>query len=90
MAFKFIIGDKGKAWRIEKDAEFLMGKAVGDKVEGKEFEADLDGYEFEITGGSDISGFPLSKDADGIGLKRVLTTIVIFRSVTSSPTRRYA
>ena len=72
MAFKFIIGDKGKAWRMEKDAEFLIGKSIGDKIDGKEFGGDLDGYEFEMSGGSDISGFPLSKDADGIGLKRVL------------------
>ena len=72
MAFKFIIGDKGKAWRMEKDAEFLVGKSIGDKIDGKDFGGDLDGYELEISGGSDISGFPLSKDADGIGLKRVL------------------
>lgn len=72
MAFKFIIGDKGKAWRMERDAEFLVGKSIGDTVEGKEFGADLEGYQLEMSGGSDISGFPLSKDADGIGLKRVL------------------
>jgi|SRR3989344_1107610 len=74
MAFKFIIGDKGKAWRMEKDAEFLIGKSIGDVIEGKEFGADLEGYQLEMSGGSDISGFPLSKDADGIGLKRVLLT----------------
>lgn len=72
MAFKFIIGDKGKAWRMERDAEFLVGKSIGDIVEGKEFGADLEGYQLEMSGGSDISGFPLSKDAGGIGLKRVL------------------
>jgi len=49
MAFKFIIGDKGKAWRMEKDAEFLIGKSIGDKIDGKEFGGDLDGYEFEMT-----------------------------------------
>ena len=74
MTFKFIIGHKGKAWRMEKDADFSIGKAIGDKIEGKELGNELDGYEFEITGGSDIAGFPLSKDVEGIGLKRVLLT----------------
>ncbi len=75
MPFKFIIGDsKGKAWRIEREAEFLVGKSVGDKVEGKEFGHDYEGYEFEISGGSDTSGFPLYKETEGIGLRRVLFT----------------
>jgi len=72
MAFKFVIGHKGKAWKVEKDADFIIGKTIGDKIEGKELGNDLDEYEFEITGGSDIAGFPLSKDVEGIGLKRVL------------------
>ncbi len=72
MAFKIIIGDKGKAWRMEKDAEFLVGLSVGDKFDGKELGNELEGYELGITGGSDISGFPLYKDVEGIGLKRVL------------------
>lgn len=74
MAFKLNISERGKAWRIEKEAEFLVGISVGEKFEGKELGGDFDGYEFEITGGSDISGFPLYKDAEGIGLKRVLLT----------------
>ena len=73
MAFKFIIGDeKGRAWRIEREAEFLVGKSVGEKIEGKEFGHDFDGYEFEISGGSDDSGFPLYREVEGIGLRRVL------------------
>ncbi len=72
MVFKIIIGDKGKAWRIETESEELAGKSIGDKINGKEIKPELDGYELEITGGSDIAGFPLSKDAEGIGLKRVL------------------
>ncbi|MEK6892589.1 MAG: S6e family ribosomal protein [Nanoarchaeota archaeon] len=69
---KYNISEKGKAWKIEREDEVLVGKSVGDKFEGKELMADLEGYELQITGGSDISGFPLSKDAEGIGLKRVL------------------
>ena len=59
---------------MEKDADFSIGKAIGDKIEWKELGNEFDGYEFEITGGSDIAGFPLSKDVEGIGLKRVLLT----------------
>ena len=72
MAFKLNISDKGKAWKLESNAEFLVGLSVGDKFEGKELGHDFEGYEFEISGGSDISGFPLSKDVEGIGIKRVL------------------
>lgn len=73
MAFKFNISDKtGKSWKLELEAEHLSGKSVGDKIEGKEIDGKLEGYELEITGGSDIAGFPLSKDIEGIGLKKVL------------------
>ena len=72
MAFKLNISDKGKAWRLEIEGEALVGKSVGEKIEGKELRKDLEGYEFEITGGSDIAGFPLSKDVEGLGLKRLL------------------
>lgn len=74
MPFKIIIGDKGKAWKIETEAESLAGKSVGEKFEGKEIKPELEGYELEISGGSDIAGFPLSKEVEGIGLKKVLFT----------------
>jgi small subunit ribosomal protein S6e len=75
MPFKLNISDKeGKSWKLETEAEALSGKVVGDKVGGKDIGTDFDGYELEITGGSDIAGFPLSKDVGGIGLKRVLLT----------------
>jgi len=66
MPFKINIGDKGKSWRFELESGYLNGKSLGDKIEGRELRNELEGYEFEITGGSDISGFP------GIGLKKVL------------------
>ncbi len=74
MAFKLNISDKGKAWKMEKDAEFIVGLSVGDKFDGKELGSELEGYELEITGGTDIAGFPMYKAAEGIGLKRVLLT----------------
>lgn len=72
MAFKLVIGDKGKAWKMEREAEFLVGKSIGESIEGKELGTDFNGYEFLVTGGSDIAGFPMSKDVTGIGLRRVL------------------
>lgn len=74
MPFKIVIGDKGKAWKIESESESLIGKSIGEIVKGEDIKEDLSGYEFEITGGSDNAGFPLSKDLIGVGLKRVLLT----------------
>jgi small subunit ribosomal protein S6e len=72
MVLKLNISDKGLSWKIEIEPETFLGKSIGDKVEGKELNSELEGYEFEITGGSDSSGFPMSKDVEGEGLKKVL------------------
>lgn len=74
MAFKINISDKGKTFRIEVDSESLIGKKIGEKLEGNEINKDLEGYEFEVTGTSDNSGIPGSKDIDGHTKKRVLLT----------------
>ncbi len=74
MVFKLNISDKGKAWKVETDANAIIGKSVGDKIHGQEIKSELEGYELEITGGSDSAGFPLSKDVDGIYLRKVLLT----------------
>ncbi len=75
MVVKVNIADKGKTFRKELEtADALHGKVIGDKVEGSMVDASLEGYDFEIMGGSDSSGFPLSKDVEGITLKRVLLT----------------
>lgn len=74
MPFKINISDKGKALKIETDSEAFIGKKIGEKVQGKDISKELDGYELEITGTSDISGFPGKKDVEGIALKRVLLT----------------
>jgi small subunit ribosomal protein S6e len=52
------------------DAEKLFGKKIGDKFRGEII--GLNGYELEITGGSDNSGFPMRKDIDGPGRKKVV------------------
>jgi len=72
MPLKLNISEKGKAWKIELAEETLSGKSIGDKFNGKEIKPELEGYELEITGGSDIAGFPLSKDVEGLGLKGLL------------------
>ncbi len=72
MPFKLNISNKGKAWKIEKEFEFIVGKSIGDKFSGKEISHDLEGYELQITGGSDLSGFPLYSKVEGIGLKKML------------------
>ena len=72
--FKLNISNKGKAWKLESEAESLIGKSIGEKLDGKEISSDLAGYELEITGTSDIAGFPGKKSIEGPELKRVLLT----------------
>lgn len=73
MAFKLNISDKeGKSWKLEIESEVLVGKNIGEKIDGKEVKPELEGFEFEITGGSDTAGFPLMSKIEGSGLKRVL------------------
>lgn len=72
MPFKINISDNGKTWKVEKDVESLVGSSIGDKFNGEDLGKEFEGYELEIRGGTDFAGLPLSKDADGVGLKRVL------------------
>lgn len=71
--FKINISEKtGKTYKLETESEELMGKELHNKIQGKEISPDLEGYEFEITGASDNSGFTAMENVEGIGLKRVL------------------
>ena len=73
MAFKINIGTKeGKTYKIESESEEIIGKFLGETILGKEIAPSLEGYEFEITGTSDKSGFTSMKDIEGMGLKKVL------------------
>ena len=75
MVFKLNISEKtGKTFKLEAEAEELMGKSLHDKVNGAEISPELTGYEFEISGASDIAGLPALDIVDGVGLKRVLLT----------------
>jgi small subunit ribosomal protein S6e len=61
MEIKLDIGTKeGKTYHYElkEKSKNLLGKKIGDIVKGEEIDKKFAGYEFEITGLSNISGFP--------------------------------
>lgn len=74
MAFKVNISEKGKTFHIETDNEELIGKKIGENIEGSLVSGDLSGYELEIKGTSDKSGFPGVNDLEGGTLKKILLT----------------
>ncbi|MCC7552530.1 30S ribosomal protein S6e [Candidatus Micrarchaeota archaeon] len=71
---KVVIGNKdGKSYQVEVPQEnigTLMGKKIGDTIEGSQI--GVTGYSFKITGGSDLSGFPMRYDVEGSGKQKVL------------------
>lgn len=77
MTFKLDIGTKqGKTYHYEisdeKIKSKLIGKKIGDIIKGEIISKDFAGYEFEITGLSDIRGFPGLKGIKGSSVRRVL------------------
>lgn len=72
--FKIVIGTKsGKCVQkeiAEDKSNVFLGKIIGDSVSGDDF--DLQGYEFQITGGTDFAGFPMRRDVSGPGRKKIL------------------
>jgi small subunit ribosomal protein S6e len=75
MGFKINIGTKeGKTYKLESEAQMLIGKELHDKISGEDISPDLSGYEFEIAGTSDKAGFPSFEQIEGIGLKKILLT----------------
>ncbi len=48
----------------------LQGKKIGDIFPGELI--DMPGFEFQITGGSDSSGFPMRKDVSGSNRRKIL------------------
>ncbi|MFT4313042.1 MAG: 30S ribosomal protein S6e [Candidatus Woesearchaeota archaeon] len=71
---KIVLGDKsGKTKQIELDeqnSKSLIGKKILDTFKGELI--DMPGYEFQITGGSDSSGFPMRRDVAGDRKKKIL------------------
>jgi len=76
MPFKLDIGDpkSKRTVHLDSTSEVFVGKKLGEKVEGKDFEPKLEGYEFVITGASDKAGFPALAQVEGVGRKRLLLT----------------
>ncbi|TDA29565.1 MAG: 30S ribosomal protein S6e [Hadesarchaea archaeon] len=73
--FKVVIGDPktGKSYQVElkePSSRALIGKRIGDTFEGGL--VGLPGYELQITGGTDVNGFPMRPDVPGPGHQRVL------------------
>ena len=71
-SFKINIADvkTGKCYKTEvKDAQAasFMGLNIGEKVEGGKI--GIDGYEFQVTGGTDYCGFPMRHGILGIRKK---------------------
>lgn len=60
----------GKSYSIKVESTKLAGKKIGEKLKGTTI--GLSDYEFDITGGSDRSGFPMRKDIEGVGKKKIL------------------
>jgi len=74
MPFKINISDKGKTFQVETESEIVVGKSIGEQIKGEDISPDLEGYELEITGTSDASGFPSKKGLEGAGYHRELLT----------------
>lgn len=72
MVFKINVSHKGKTFKTETESEDLAGYSINDKIDGKEFSQDLEGYELLITGTSDKSGFMGRAEIDGPNLHKVL------------------
>ena len=69
---KAVINDvkSGKSYQKVLEEGILNGEKIGSKVNGNLL--GLEGYELEITGGSDSAGFPMLKNLDASGRKKVL------------------
>ncbi len=75
MEVKFVVSDPKTGKSIKKVLESekvdqLFGRKIGEEIDLSI--VGLDGYSAVITGGSYMTGMPMSKDLDGSGLKKVL------------------
>ncbi len=72
--FRLVINDPktGKSYNRSINLDVFDNKKIGDKIQGNPL--GLDGYELEIRGGSDKSGFPMRSDFLSTGRKRALLT----------------
>ncbi len=64
--------ETGTSYQLEADVDAFVGSSVGETVDGSL--VGLDGYEIEITGGSDDTGRPLRGDVEGREITEVLVS----------------
>jgi len=74
MPFKINVSHNGKTYKLESENEIVVGKKIGETIDGTDLDESLSGYELEITGTSDLSGIPGFKDLEGPGYHRILRT----------------
>jgi small subunit ribosomal protein S6e len=69
---KIVIGNSnGKSYqKVIESTEPLIGRSIGENLKGDLI--GFPGYEFMITGGSDVSGFPMRKDIKGARRVKIL------------------
>lgn len=90
ISFKLCISDQsGKTYQKEvKDslARPFIGLNIGETIKGDSFE--INGFEFQITGGSDYCGFPMRRGILGLRKKLVAYGGVGFRGDAKGIKRR--
>ncbi|MGC9079437.1 MAG: S6e family ribosomal protein [Nanopusillaceae archaeon] len=71
--FKVIVSDRnsGKSIQIDTKNEALIGKKIGDIIDGSIVSDSLIGYKLKITGGSGFEGAPMVKYVEGMVKKYV-------------------
>jgi small subunit ribosomal protein S6e len=74
ITYRVVISQKDRAMQITVEptnfVKAFIGKKIGETVDGGLI--GYPGYEFSITGGSDLAGFPMRKDVQGGVKKRIL------------------
>ena len=75
MVFKLVISDGKSGLSVQKELDdkatkSLIGLKIGDSVKGELI--DLQGFDLQLTGGSDYCGFPMRRDVQGTGRKKIL------------------
>ncbi|MFH1174128.1 MAG: 30S ribosomal protein S6e [archaeon] len=75
MDLRITLGDPKTGHSFKKEvkddaAKPFLGMKIGDSIKGELI--DMPGYEFLITGGSDIAGFPMRNDVHGTGRRKIL------------------
>lgn len=64
--------ETGQTYRFEVDDADLSGRTLGESIDGSL--VGLDGYELELTGGSDAAGRPMRADVEGRQPTEILST----------------